>query len=151
MTIIAATLGGMAGDRIITWPSNVDFNTHKIHRVGDNRIVGLAGDFESGLLFLEWRRKTLERPRTPVPRPPIDETKEDHDFDALELGHDGLWLWGMRLVPIQVVESCYAIGNGSEIAIHHMRTGKSPVKAVEAALRFNKRAVGTVDYLELKP
>lgn len=150
MTIIAATLEGMAADRIISWPSNVDFNTEKIHRVGD-RIVGLSGDFESGLLFLEWRRKTLEKPRTPIARPSIDETEEDHDFDALELGPDGLWLWGMRLVPIRVLESCYAIGNGSEIAIHHMRTGKSPIKAVEAALRFNKRAVGTVDYLELKP
>lgn len=150
MTIIAATLAGMAGDRIISWSSNVDFNTTKIHRVGD-RIIGLAGDFESALLFLEWRRKSLERPKVPIARPSIDEKEADHDFDALELGPDGLWLWGKRLVPIQVLENCYAIGNGSEIAIHHMRTGKPPVKAVEAALRFNKRAVGTVDYLELNP
>lgn len=146
MTIIASTLNGMAGDRIISW--DVDFNTHKIHRVHD-RIIGLAGDFESAMLFLEWRSKALEKPKLPLAPPNIDENDEDQSFGALELGPDGLWLWGPRLVPIRVLESCYAIGTGSEIAIHHMRTGKSPVRAVELALRFNKRAVGAVDYLEL--
>jgi len=141
VTIIAATLQEMAGDRLIEWDENPPFYTPKIGRIG-NSIYGICGNPEDAGRFLEWigSQRKKERPNF-----------EEDSFDVLQLNSEGLWLWNKEGVPIRVAENCYAIGPSAMLAIHHMRTGKSPKRAVELVLRAEKRAVGPVDVLLLNP
>lgn len=152
MTIIAAKLTeGIAADRLIQWDSGPSFHTCKIHRLANGGFVGIAGDLESGLRFVAWREECLRTAKSRKNPPETPSIPDDEDFDALEIQPGRLFLWGRRFVPIGLTDHCYAIGAGADIAVHAMRRGGSPAKAVDAAIKFMRQGSTESDWYQIVP
>lgn len=124
MTVVVATRELMVADTLCCH-GNVRSTSHKIHRISHNEIVGVAGDFSSGLKFVEWYRT----------KEPADFS--DLSFDALVLNESGLFHYDNNLIPMPIMEPFYAIGSGADFAIAALDLGKSPVDAVKLACKWD--------------
>lgn len=121
MTTIVCNRKCMAADRRGT--SNPVFKMTKLFRVGGS-IIGVAGNVEQALRFVEWRR-------TPESKPTFAEASS---IEVLELTADGrlLW-WGAEMVGVPIENEFYAIGTGAMAAMGAMSMGASPKRAVAVA------------------
>ena len=130
MTTIAVRGREIAAD----WESdfsNMRMGANKIFDVHDT-LVGIAGNYTDGLLFIEWLRAGADRKN-----PPIWMT-EKPDFVALQLCADGaIACWNERLVKDVVLEPFWAIGSGAPVAMGAMHMGASAERAVEIAALVN--------------
>lgn len=137
MTTIACNRKGMAADKRI---SNVPlFKTNKIFRIRGS-LIGIAGNTEQALRFVEWRR-------SPDAKPTFIETAS---FEALELSPDGkLTWWGTEMVGIEIQDECYAIGSGAAYALGAMAMRASPKRAIEVAARYDSSTGSDVQVMTL--
>lgn len=138
MTTIVANRKGMAADKLV---SNVPlFKTSKIFRVKGS-LIGIAGNTEQALRFVEWRR-------SPDAKPTFVETAS---FEALELSADGkLTWWGTEMIGIAIEDDCYAIGSGAAYALGAMGMGSSLKRAIEVAARYDSATGTDVQTMSLK-
>jgi hypothetical protein len=121
MTTIVANRKGMAADRRGT--SNPVFKMTKLFRVNGS-IIGITGNVEQALRFVEWRR-------TPEGKPTFNEAS---NIEVLELTADGrIIYWGAEMVGIPIENEFYALGTGAMAAMGAMSMGASPKRAVAVA------------------
>jgi hypothetical protein len=128
----------MAADRKVTGVPM--FSTTKIFRVKGS-LIGIAGNTEQALRFVEWRR-------SPDTKPTFVETA---NFEALELSHDGrLTWWGTEMVGITLDDPFYAIGSGAPYALGAMAMRASPRHAIEVAACFDSGTGNDVQTMTLR-
>ena len=123
MTTIAVNSECMASDSQSTH-NGLICKEVKIFKT-NNGIVGMAGDSQEGLAFLEWFRGG-DKP---------DDIGEE--FEAIVLTPLGKILWyGRKLIPEKVTSPYYSIGSGSHVAIGALAMGASPKEAVTIAAKW---------------
>ena len=126
----------MAADSRVTMDSEAGgsrvFDCEKLYRktIKNGRskhtvIIGLAGESEPGLVYLDWYGSKL-----PPPQSLLD---GDADFTALLLTPDGLFEAGKYCRPERVLNKFYAVGSGAKAAMGAMYAGCNARRAVEIA------------------
>jgi hypothetical protein len=128
----------MYADKRIT--SGAIHRTTKLFRIKES-IVGVCGEIEQGIRFIEWLKYPSERPIF----------AEANSFSALELTPKGkiLW-WGTALVPMPVEEEFYGIGSGAAYALGAMCMGASPKKAILIASRWDESTGDEIQAMTLR-
>jgi ATP-dependent protease HslVU (ClpYQ) peptidase subunit len=136
MTTIVANRSAMAADRRIS--GGLVFQTQKLFRV-HGAIIGVAGDMQHCLKFIEWRKNPDTKP-----------TMAEPEFEALELTSCGqlLW-WGAELVALPIDGDTYAIGSGGPVALGAMEMGASLQKAIAIAAKWDCKTGGTAQLMRL--
>jgi 20S proteasome alpha/beta subunit len=125
MTTIVCNREGMAADKRIS--GGAMFRSTKLFRVNGS-IIGIAGNAEQALRFVEWRR-------TPEQKPQFN---SESSMEALELYPDGrLVYWGAEMVGIPIEEDFYAIGSGSHLALGALTMGASLKEAIKVAAKWD--------------
>jgi hypothetical protein len=110
----------------------------KMRRLGDGRIVGMAGTPYDLDAFCDWLEKGGDIPEF-----------DPDNFDPLVLETDGsAWSYNHRgrrsrqLLPT-------GVGSGINLAVGAMEAGASPEEAVAIAIRRHNESGGTVTVLHL--
>lgn len=94
---------------------------HALKIDGRRLIIGVVGECQDGLLFINWVLELC------TIRPVLDKS-----FSALVLSDSGvLNEYNYKLIPIEIKEPFYSIGNGREFATGAMAAGADPLRAVE--------------------
>jgi hypothetical protein len=138
MTTIVCNRTIMAADRRGT--SNPLFTMTKLFRVGGS-IIGITGNIEQALRFVEWRR-------TPEAKPTFSEASS---IEILELTADKrIIYWGAEMVGIPIENEFYALGTGAMAAMGAMSMGASPRKAVTIASMWDAATGSDVQTMSLK-
>jgi ATP-dependent protease HslVU (ClpYQ) peptidase subunit len=114
------------------------FDNEKIFKK-KNVIIGVAGDVQNSLLFVDWFGSGKPNPKF-----------TDQDFDCLVLSPSGLFIFDQALVGIQIKSGVYAIGSGAMAAMAAYICGKSLVDAVRVAAQVDNFTNDRVVYHELK-
>lgn len=135
----------MAADSRVTYDSEAAgtrlFKTEKLFRKGKD-IIGLAGESEPGLIFLDWYGTGKKDP----PGVLID---GEADFTALVLTRKGLFEYGKYCRGERVLEPFYAIGSGSKAALGAMHMGANAVAAVRIACKVDPYSGTPIVSMEL--
>ena len=138
MTTIVCTRSGMAADRRATGIHIM--RVTKIHRV-NGALIGVSGNMEQALRFIEWRRNPEQRPSF----------AEQPNFAALELTIDGgILYWGAELIPIPVENDYFAIGSGSPYALGALAMGATPKEAIKVATKWDEATGSEIQSVTLK-
>lgn len=138
MTTIVCNKQGMAADKRIS--GGPIFRSTKLFKVNGS-ILGIAGNTEQALRFVEWRR-------TPETKPAF---VDSCSIEALELCADGtLKYWGAEMVGIPIEEDYYAIGSGAQLALGAMSMGASLKKAIGIAARWDTGTGSEIQTMALK-
>lgn len=136
MTTVAYKNGVMASDSIAV-ENDLITRCEKLHRSRDC-IIGIAGDFYAGYLFLEW----FEENEIGENRPGSNDAG---DISAMILFPDGsLYTCDAHYVLVPYAEPFYAIGSGAGYAMSAMRLGLSAEQAVAHAIEFDPNTGGEV-------
>lgn len=141
MTTIVATRTLMVSDSRIS-EGNSHFHSPKLFRVDDS-ILGLAGDWEDALKFLEWFTAGADPNATPE--------YEENTFDALELNHSGLYAWDKGLHRVTILNQHHAVGSGAQAALGALFMGATPEQAIEAASQIDMFTSGPIQMFNLLP
>lgn len=145
MTTIAVRNGIMAADSRVTHDSEAGgtrlFRTEKVFRKG-KVLIGLAGESEPGLIFLDWYGTGKE--------PPSILIAGDADFTALVLTRRGLYEYGKYCRPEKVLEPFYAIGSGCKAALGAMHMGANAQTAVRIACKIDPYSAPPIVVMPLK-
>lgn len=140
MTTIVADRKGMAADKRISFSAggNSVFKTSKLHKVNGS-IIGICGNVEQAMQFIEWRR-------TPDTKPTFSEPA----FEAIELTAEGqmLW-WGGEMIAIPIEDEHYAIGTGAAYALGAMAHGATVKEAIQIAATYDANTGTEVQTLML--
>lgn len=113
----------------------------KIFRRRD-AVIGLAGESEPGLVFLDWYGTGK-----PAPAVLID---AEADFTALVLTAKGLFEFGKYCMPEKILDKFWAVGSGSKVALGAMHMGASAERAVEIACLVDPYTAAPISVLKLK-
>lgn len=138
MTTIVCTRSSIFADKRST--GGHIMRVTKLFRVNGS-IIGIAGNIEQALRFVEWRR-------TPEAKPAF---ADNSNFAALELTADGgiIW-WGAEMVGIPVEDEYFAIGSGSAYALGALAMGASPKDAIKIASRWDEATGSEVQSMTLR-
>lgn len=132
MTTVAYRAGVMAADSRITEDSEAGGTRlgkcEKLYRKAD-AIIGLAGESEPGLVFLDWYGSGKEAPEILV--------HGEADFSALVLTDKGLFSYGRWCRGEKVLNKFWAIGSGAKAALAAMECGAGAVEAVRIACKVD--------------
>jgi 20S proteasome alpha/beta subunit len=140
MTTIAWDGSMLAGDRRAN-ASGMAYETSKVRRAGDGRLLGFAGEIGVGNLMLDW----LDRGGA---RPAAQDT--ERWVTVLEVTPDGTcWCHG-RDARWKVEQPFFAVGSGRDFALAAMALGQDAERAVEIAARFDTGTGNGVDVLRLE-
>lgn len=138
MTTIVCNRQGMAADKRIS--GGPIFASTKIFRVNGS-LIGIAGNIEQALRFVEWRRTPEQKPQF----------AEQSGFEALELTPDGMLIyWGAEMVGVEIEDAYYAIGSGSWLALGAMGMGATPKEAIKVAARWDVATGTEIQVMTLK-
>ncbi len=131
MTTVACNKELMASDSLAC-DNDIKTTAQKIFRVGHD-IVGVAGEYQAGLLFVEWyhdRRKS---------KPDVGD-----GFEAFALTAKSIFKYESRLIPMPIEEEFAAIGSGGQLAIMAMTLGLPPHAAVREAAKLDVYSGGKI-------
>jgi hypothetical protein len=142
MTTVVATHSMLVSESRVS-EGNRHFHGTKLFRVGDS-ILGLCGDWNAALMFLEWFQSSKKRKDAP-------EFSEDDSFDALEVSPEGLFAWDHHCRRVEILSPHYSIGSGSLAALAALHLGTTPEQAVEAACAVDMYSSGPLQTLHLIP
>jgi ATP-dependent protease HslVU (ClpYQ) peptidase subunit len=139
MTTIATDGKSMAADGLSFRGSLITaFNSVKVERLEDGRIVGAAGDKPECVRFRQWLREGGKPPKF-------------KDFCALVLSPDGSLTYhteaDMEGTP---TEAPNAIGSGEEVAIGAMEAGATAEQAIEITRKRNAHTGGLITVVHLE-
>lgn len=141
MTTIACNRELMAADSQVT-RGTISAACQKIWKVNGD-ILGTCGTYEIGLQFVKWYEAKGAAPEL------WDSSAED--FTALVLtAKGGIFEYGPKLMPIEVMEKFHAVGSGCEIAIGAMEAGADPIQAVKIACKRDSGSGGKVRHMGVK-
>lgn len=139
MTTIATDGRSMAGDGPCTGNGLVHgFDTQKVFKLEDGRIVGMCGTAYGMPVFVEWLNGGGEKP------------KLFEGFEALVLSPDGTCRTYNEECQSCSQQLPAITGSGGAVALGAMLAGASPERAVEIAAMRDQSTGGiiTVEYLE---
>lgn len=137
MTTIACNRSCMSADKRGT--SNPVFTMTKLFRVSGS-ILGISGNIEQALRFVEWRR-------TPEGKPTFTEAVS---IEVLELTSDRrIIYWGAEMVGILIEDEFYALGSGAMAAMGAMSMGATPKRAVAIASKWDAATGSDVQTMTL--
>jgi hypothetical protein len=141
MTTILADLrlGVMVSDGTTTDSDRV-WSQRKVWRV-KGCLVGIAGDFAQGRLFVEWLRGGAK-----------GQAPKFNESEALVMSDGGLFYYGNNLVPEKVAHGIEAIGTGSKAAMcaYEALAFTDPVLAVKIVCKHDSGSRGPVRTYRLK-
>ena len=132
----------MAADSCTSWEADFFTSGDKIEII-NRQLVGCAGNTPDIAKFLRWFKN-------PTPEIPEFGSEDDEGFIAVIVSKDGLFVCANSVDPIPVKDPFVAIGSGGMAAKAAMMCGRSPVSAVEIALRCDKNSRGPIQRVTLK-
>lgn len=135
MTTIAANLESRAADSMTIHDLQMMGTHRKVHVVGD-KIVGYSGCMDSGILFLGWVERGMNK--RGLPRDLSEE------FTGMILDRSGLWEYKGFMVPMRIEGGIWATGSGALAAMGAMRMGADPKRAVEISAELDPFTGGPV-------
>lgn len=131
----------MAADSRATYDDDRVVRTEKLFRKG-KAIIGLAGESEPGLIFLDWYGSGKEPPRILL--------DGNADFTALVLTRKGLFEYGKYCREERVHEDFHAAGSGAKVALGAMHMGADAKRAVQIAMKVDPFTGGPVVTMSLQ-
>ena len=119
----------------------------KVHNI-NNRLVGFAGRYSSGLRFLDWfedfdNANDLQQ-QAPYVSVNIPDLMAEDDFTALVAYPDGTLMLFEGGSNFYQIEAPYAIGSGADFALAALDCGMTSEEAVEIACKRNVLSGGTI-------
>jgi len=127
LTTIAWKGRTLAADTQLTYSDDTKVFTHKIHLLGDNHVVAIAGNCDADFHFKRWLLAGAK----------VDDWSayfclvKKPKFEAIYLDKRGnKWHYINGPEAIAIEHRCFAIGSGSKIAFAGMHMGLSAVDAV---------------------
>lgn len=139
MTVLAWDGKTLAADRQLTL-GGTPIPSTKIHRE-DDHLVGLLGEVQEGLAFLEWYRGGCDPKEKPTMK---------QGFAAYVVIGKQLWKYESMLIPYLIDMPFWGAGSGGEFAIGAMAAGKTATEAVEIACQFDNCCGLGIDTLSLE-
>jgi ATP-dependent protease HslVU (ClpYQ) peptidase subunit len=141
-TICASRLHGeMAADTQVNFGSST-FPSKKIFST-PHGLVGAAGTSIDCAKFVAWVEAGMNLNDR-------DELKDEDEFQALLLTHEGLFFFEGDWVACRIERDYHAIGTGGEAALAALMCGKNPRRAVEIAAKIDSGTGGPVTVLTLE-
>lgn len=117
-------------------------NVSKVRQIGKG-LVGAAGDWADVLHFWDLVEQTGKYRE--------GQLHDNSELEAIELGHDCIYLYGPDGTRYAIKDDFYAIGSGGPYAMGAMAMGATPAEAVAIAARFDPGTGGAIETFELKP
>jgi hypothetical protein len=145
MTTVVASLTMLAADTRVD-EDGVGTHATKLYRMGDS-IIGVAGDNEGILRFIEWWPHREER---------LLKIPKRLDWSALVLTPTGILWYENAGIPDVCREQWAAIGTGKTVALAAMDTMKvlgrkpDPRVAVRVACYRDSLTGGAIDFMKLR-
>lgn len=119
----------------------------KVYNI-NNRLIGFAGRYASGLKFLEWFEEfdnaNEVQQQVPFVSVNIPELMEDEDFTGIVAYPEGYVMLFEGGKAFYEVKAPYAIGSGSDIALGALDQGATAEEAVRVACKRNVLSGGLV-------
>lgn len=137
MTTIAASSneGALAGDTLAANENDIATPCVKVFR-SRGSLIGIAGDYYAGLLFLEWFDEGAKKSKRPT---------DAGDFSALILDPDrAIFSCDSHFVLTQEPMDFFAIGSGAAFALSALDLGLSVEEAIHHAAKFDIYTGGRV-------
>lgn len=128
MTTIAWLGRTLAADTQLTYSDDTKTFCHKIHLLGDNHVVAIAGDFDAEFHFKRW---LLAGAKVDDWLGSVLQFVKKPKFEAIYIDkYDQKWYYtnGPEAIPIE--HRFHAIGSGGRIAMAAMHMGLNAVDAV---------------------
>lgn len=129
----------------------------KVYNI-NNRLVGFAGRYASGLKFLEWfegfDNAHEVQQQVPFVSVNIPELMEDEDFTGIVAYPEGYVMLFEGGKAFYEVQAPYVIGSGSDVALGALDQGATAEEAVRIACKRNVLSGGlvtTVTFDEVEP
>lgn len=137
MTVIACDGRTMAADglTVVGW-TITDFDTVKVERLSDGRIVGTTGNSADNPKFVRWLAGGGDKPKL-------------EEFAALVLHPCGKLEWfGCDCEPVPSLAP-QAVGCGKDFALAAMDAGLSAEESVKVACKRSTHCGGTITVLSI--
>jgi len=158
MTTIVFANNELSGDgRCTIGDTILSDDVVKVYNI-NNRLVGFAGRYASGLKFLEWFEEfdnaNEVQQQVPFVSVNIPELMEDEDFTGIVAYPEGYVMLFEGGKAFYEVKAPYAIGSGSDIALGALDQGATAEEAVRIACKRNVMSGGlvtTVTFDEVEP
>lgn len=158
MTTIVFANNELSGDgRCTIGDTILSDDVVKVYNI-NNRLIGFAGRYASGLKFLEWfegfDNANEVQQQVPFVSVNIPELMEDEDFTGIVAYPEGYVMLFEGGKAFYEVKAPYAIGSGSDIALGALDQGATAEEAVRVACKRNVLSGGlvtTVAFDEVEP
>lgn len=158
MTTIVFANNELSGDgRCTIGDTVISDEIIKVYNI-NNRLVGFAGRYASGLKFLEWFEEfdnaNVVQQQVPFVSVNIPELMEDEDFTGIVAYPEGYVMLFEGGKAFYEVQAPYAIGSGADIALGALDQGATAEEAVRVACKRNVLSGGvvtTVIFDEVEP
>jgi ATP-dependent protease HslVU (ClpYQ) peptidase subunit len=138
VTTIACDGKSMAGDgQSEACGTIVSAQAHKVHRLADGSLFGMAGAKEDRGPVVEWMENGGRKPKV-------------QRLTALLLRPDGALLYFNETLNPSSVDAPCAVGSGMDFAIGAMEAGLDPERALEIASRRDPNTGGKITVLHLE-
>lgn len=143
MTTIAWDGKSLAADKLMSL-QGLRGTCTKIQRGQDGSLIGVSGDFSTGLHAAQWVANGADPALMPA-------TQDSENWvGILQIKPDGtIWKWERGPVPMKIEDWIFAVGTGRDYALAAMHLGKSAIEAVMVASRFDVYTGMGVDVLNL--
>lgn len=131
MTTIAATLEGIAGDRMVWVESkHIWYPAKKIRRI-KGAVIGAAGDAGDCTRLMDWAEGGFNEKKKPKFS---EEPGTEDEAILLMVKEDGIYMMSSTdPYPEQVAGDFYAIGSGGKAAHAALYAGKTLLEAMDIA------------------
>lgn len=148
MTTIVFANNELSGDgRCTIGDTVISDDIVKVYNI-NNRLVGFAGRYSSGLKFLEWFEEfdnaNEVQQQVPFVSVNIPELMEDEDFTGIVAYPEGYVMLFEGGKAFYEVQAPYAIGSGADIALGALDQGATAEEAVKIACKRNVLSGGTI-------
>lgn len=133
----------MAADTQMTFGDSSKAQVSKITRLADGSLFAAAGSVRPSSKLKEWALAGFD----PAKRPKFGPKAE---VEALHIKPDGtIWYYDGSTFPDKLENEFYAIGSGGAYALAAMACGRSAVRAVKIAARFDSSTSEPVESISL--
>jgi hypothetical protein len=112
------------------------FETRKIFTLADGTLVGICGVVNDALKFVDWVSRGYDREKLP--------TFSEDGFEAITVGPQGVHVWDMACMCIEVSSRYYAMGTGARYALGALHCGRTIEEAVAVSCALDPGSGGKI-------
>ena len=117
----------LAADTQLTFSDDTHVFCHKIHLLGDNHVVAIAGDYDAEFHFKRWLMAGAKVDEWVASNILVKKPK----FEAIYIDKNGnKWYYSNGPEALPIESRFFAIGSGGKIAMAGMHMGLNAVDAV---------------------